>query len=538
MDAQSSASSRRRLLRRWGIVSAVTTAVAAVAFAVAVAPTAQAATLFSDDFEDGNYSGWSKSGGEWSVVVDGSRVFRQSKLDSELARMFAGNSGWTNYSVQARVKPLAFSGSNRFVGIAARAAGATKMYRLALLNSNRAELQAVNGSQITVIGSTSLSVSTGTWYTLRIDVSGTTIRGYINGSQFASGSNSMVASGRIGLVTAYATASFDDVLVTDSAGPGPTSTSSTSTTSRPPTTTTSRPPTTTTTSSPPAPPPTGLVGWATQGGGTTGGGSGPVTTVSSASALSSALSASGAAVIRVSGTISCSGMLRVASNKTILGNSGATIVGCGLNISEASNVIVRNLTFRDWDDDAINVEYSTRVWIDHNTFSNGYDGAVDIKRGSDYVTVSWNRFFNHSKTMLLGHSDSNGSEDRGHLRVTYHHNWFDGTNSRHPRVRFGNPVHVYNNYYNNIGDYGVASTMEAGVLVEGNYFENTDDPYHRGEGDSPPGDLVARNNYFVNSGSGDAGGSVASIPYSYTLDPAANVKSIVTAGAGAGRISV
>ncbi|MEV0631414.1 RICIN domain-containing protein [Nonomuraea wenchangensis] len=298
-------------------------------------------------------------------------------------------------------------------------------------------------------------------------------------------------------------------------------------------------PTTTPTTPPPSGgTPNGLVGWATQGGGTTGGGGTSPTTVTSSSALTSALSASGAGVIRVSGTISCSGMLKVGSNKTIIGNSGAVISGCGLNISQASNVIVRNLTFRNWNDDAINVQYSTRVWIDHNSFSNGYDGAVDVKRASDYVTISWNRVSSHDKTMLLGHDDGNGSEDRGHLRVTYHHNWFDGTNQRHPRVRFGNPVHVYNNFYGNIGSYGVASTQEAGVLVEGNYFENTGDPYHRGEGDSDPGNLVARNNCFVNSGSGDAGGSVASIPYSYTLDTPCNVKSIVTAGAGAGRISV
>jgi pectate lyase len=283
---------------------------------------------------------------------------------------------------------------------------------------------------------------------------------------------------------------------------------------------------------------TTLVGWATQGGGTTGGGGTPPTTVTSASALSAALSSGSAAVVRVSGTISCSGMLRVASNKTVIGNSGAVVSGCGLNVSNATNVIVRNLTFRNWGDDGVNVQYSTRVWIDHNTFTNGGDGALDIKRASDYVTVSWNRFHNHDKTMLLGHSDGNAAEDRGRLRVTYHHNWFDGTNQRHPRVRFGNPVHVYNNLYANIGNYGVASTKEAGVLVEGNYFENVRDPYHRGEGSSPAGSLVARNNHFVNSGGGDAGGGVGSIPYSYRLDTPSGVKSIVTAGAGAGRISL
>ncbi|MCA2214214.1 right-handed parallel beta-helix repeat-containing protein [Wangella sp. NEAU-J3] len=282
-----------------------------------------------------------------------------------------------------------------------------------------------------------------------------------------------------------------------------------------------------------------LVGWATQNGGTTGGGNAAATTVTSASALTSAVGATAPAVIRVSGTISCSGMLRVRSDKTIIGNAGATISGCGLNVNGDRNVIIRNITFRGWNDDAINVQESaTNIWVDHNSFTGGKDGAVDIKRGSDFITVSWNRVFGHDKSMLLGHSDDNASQDRGHLRVTYHHNWFDASTQRHPRVRFGNPVHVYNNYYFNNSGYGVASTEGAGVLVEANSFENVEDPFHLGEGDSGPGSLVARNNQLVNSGSGQTGGSVASIPYSYTPDAAANVKSVVTANAGAGRISL
>ncbi|MBP2479597.1 pectate lyase [Crossiella equi] len=280
-----------------------------------------------------------------------------------------------------------------------------------------------------------------------------------------------------------------------------------------------------------------LVGWATQGGGTTGGGGATPVTVSTAAAFTAAVSAGAPAVIRVSGTITLSSMAKIASNKTIIGSgANATITGQGLNISRAANVIVRNLNFRSWGDDAIQVEYSNRIWIDHNSFSSGKDGAVDVKRASDLVTVSWNKFSSHNKTMLLGHSDGNGGEDRGKLRVTYHHNHFDGTQQRHPRVRFGNPVHVFNNYYGGVTDYGVAATVEAGVLVEGNFFENTKDPYHLGEGSSPGGSLVARDNHFVNSGSGQTGGSVKSIPYSYTLDRASDVRSIVRNGAGAGRI--
>lgn len=277
------------------------------------------------------------------------------------------------------------------------------------------------------------------------------------------------------------------------------------------------------------------------GAGTTGGGNATPVTVTSSSALISAMQSSSPAVVRVSGMITISGMQKVSSNKTVIGiGSGSGISGGGLNMSGVSNVIIQNLNFRGSSDDAINVQNSsTRIWIDHNTLSSAHDGLVDIKRGSDFITVSWNRFFNHDKTMLLGHDDGNGSQDRGHLRVSYHHNWFDGTNQRHPRVRFGNPVHVFNNYYGGVTAYGVASTMEGGTLVEGNYFDNTRDAYHCGEADSPPAALVVRNNTLANSAGSTSGctGTVNAIPYSYTLDPSANVKSIVTAGAGVGKVA-
>src|SRR5918999_1057900 len=280
-------------------------------------------------------------------------------------------------------------------------------------------------------------------------------------------------------------------------------------------------------------------GWAAQNGGTTGGGGAATVTVTTASALDSALQSSSPLNVRVSGMISLSGMHRVASNKTVFGaGSGSGLRGGGLNVSSVRNVIIQNLVFTGADDDAINVQSSINVWIDHNDLTDGNDGLTDIKRGSDFVTVSWNRYHGHDKTALLGHDDGNGSQDRGHLRVTYHHNWFDGTNQRHPRVRFGNPVHVYNNYYDAVGSYGVASTIEGGVRVERNYFENTDDPFHLGEGSSPPGSLVAIDNCFVNSSPGQTGGSVASIPYSYTAGPRCNVKSSVMNGAGTGRLGV
>ncbi|WP_338683048.1 pectate lyase [Streptomyces acidiscabies] len=174
----------------------------------------------------------------------------------------------------------------------------------------------------------------------------------------------------------------------------------------------------------------------------------------------------------------------IPSNTTIVGvgkNSG--ILGGSLQIKGVSNVILRNLTieapldcFPKWDPtddnhtgnwnseyDAVVVFGTDHVWIDHNTLTDGrypdserpvyfgkvfqqHDGLTDIVRGSNYVTVSWNSFENHDKNMLIGNSDSTSALDAGKLKVTMHHNRFDGILQRSPRVRFGQ-VDVYNNHY-------------------------------------------------------------------------------------------
>ncbi|GAA2697419.1 pectate lyase family protein [Actinoplanes palleronii] len=281
------------------------------------------------------------------------------------------------------------------------------------------------------------------------------------------------------------------------------------------------------------------VGFAALNGGTKGGGSSTVVTVNTAAALKTALASSTAQTVKISGMITISGMYTVASNKTVLGSGASSgVTGGGFNLSGVKNVIIRNLVFTNASDDAINVQSgSTNVWIDHNDLSNGFDGLIDIKRGSDFVTVSWNHLHDHDKSMLLGHSDDNGAQDLGHLRTTYVHNWFDGTNQRHPRVRFANPVHVLNNYYSNIGSYGVASAMNAGVFVERNYFENVAKPTMT-IGDTNLGNIKVLNNYKVNSGTELVRNpaSVAAIPYAYTPEAAANVKAAVKAGAGTGKL--
>ena len=141
---------------------------------------AQAATLFSDNFNDGNADGWSKSGGSWSVVSDASPVYQQSSTGSD-AKAQAGSS-WGNQTVQARVRPQAFTaGSNRFVGIIGRAQNMTNYYYLALTSSQVVLGRRLAGNYAT-LASAPASVSTGTWYTLRFEASGSTLRGYLNGA--------------------------------------------------------------------------------------------------------------------------------------------------------------------------------------------------------------------------------------------------------------------------------------------------------------------------------------------------------------------
>lgn len=280
----------------------------------------------------------------------------------------------------------------------------------------------------------------------------------------------------------------------------------------------------------------GPIGWASAEGGTTGGAGGPTVTAADEAALVRHAKAEGPLVIRISGTIRLSEPVRVGSDKTILGaGADARLVGGGLRVAKAKNVVIRNLSISEAPD-AIDIESSRHVWVDHCDLSRCKDGLLDVKRGSDLVTVSWNHFHDHHKTCLLGHSDKEDIRrlDTGRLRVTYHHNFFDGTATRHPRVRFAEPVHVFNNYFRG-NEYGVASLMDAGTLVEGNYFEDVERPTLTEYGDSPdPGRLAERDNLYKSSGAPQSRGTVAEPrdAYSYTLDAAEDVPAAVRNGAG------
>ena len=175
--------------------------------------------LFSDDFQDGNDNGWTKSSGTWAVVTDGSLAYRQSGTSAD-SNARTGSSSWTNISVQARVKPIAFNGADRYVGVMTRVVNSNHYYFFALQNGNRLLIGKRAGSSPITLATKSFTFSTGTFVTLRLDANGSTLTGFVNGTQQLTASDSEFTAGIIGGATFFASASFDDFLVTSIGGGG------------------------------------------------------------------------------------------------------------------------------------------------------------------------------------------------------------------------------------------------------------------------------------------------------------------------------
>ncbi|KAM5346119.1 hypothetical protein ACJ41O_009124 [Fusarium nematophilum] len=224
------------------------------------------------------------------------------------------------------------------------------------------------------------------------------------------------------------------------------------------------------------------VGYCTQNGGTTGGAGGSTVTVKTVDALVEAAKRDGPLIIIVSGQLSGDTRVRPTSDKTIIGEAGSSITGVGIYVRRQKNVILRNLKIGKVDasnGDAIGIDESTNVWVDHCDLSgdlsggkDDLDGLLDISHGADWVTVSNTYFHDHWKGSLIGHSDSNASEDRGKLHVTYANNYWKNVNSRQPLIRFAT-VHIVNNYWDGIILSGVNTRMGAQVLVQSSAFANS-----------------------------------------------------------------
>ncbi|KAJ4267267.1 hypothetical protein NW762_003371 [Fusarium torreyae] len=285
-----------------------------------------------------------------------------------------------------------------------------------------------------------------------------------------------------------------------------------------------------------------LVGY---GAGTTGGGSGEGVTVTSCSELTSAIAKGG--VIKIDGQLTGCDIMKVESDTTIIGvGSTAGLTDSGFRMKDVTNVIIRNLAMNNPPEgmDLIDIESSTYIWVDHCDFSaegitgdkDYYDGLLDAKRGSDFLTFSWNKFSDHWKASLIGHSDSNADQDTGKLHVTYHHNYWTNVNSRAPSVRFGT-AHIYSSCYEDLPTSGVNSRMGAQVLVEETSFNNVRRPIITNLDSKEDGFASEKNNLFEGSEPEITQEKDFTPPYDYTTDPASCVCELVKAKAGTGVIS-
>ncbi len=273
---------------RWIVTAAV--AISATVLSAVVTGPAFADTLFTDNFDDGDATGWTRSGGSWAVVTDGTPAYRQSSTSAS-AKALAGTATWTDYTVSARVKPIAYGASTRSVGVAARARSTSDYYALVLTGSGAAQLQRVVGGGTTVLGTAAVGGTTGTWRTLTLTAQGSALTGFVDGNQVVQATDSALGAGRIGLIASYASATYDDVTVdTGIVTPTPSATTPTS------------------------PPPAGTcrvagsaAGFASVNAlglsGTTGGAGGPTVAVDTAAELISAIGTAGPLTICVNGTI-------------------------------------------------------------------------------------------------------------------------------------------------------------------------------------------------------------------------------------------
>lgn len=154
----------------------------------------------------------------------------------------------------------------------------------------------------------------------------------------------------------------------------------------------------------------------------------------------------------------------------------ATVYGFGFLLREAESVEFRNFAIMRCLDDAMSLDTdNSHVWIHNMDLFYGKkggaadqakgDGTVDIKGDSKYVTVAYNRFWDNGKASMCGMKSETGPN-----YITYHHNWFDHSDSRMARVRTMS-VHMYNNYYQHNDVYGIGATSGSSVFMESNYFD-------------------------------------------------------------------
>lgn len=266
-----------------------------------------------------------------------------------------------------------------------------------------------------------------------------------------------------------------------------------------------------------------------------GGNSGSTVTVNNAADFKAYATSSSSYKIIVSGTIDLGGSVKIGSNTTIQGeNTSSKIIGTLDCTNGNSNIIIQNLIITSPYGDGITIWTAYNVFVNHITFYDCADGSCDINHGSDYVTVSWCKFYyanqtDHRYAMILGGDPYDAPGD--FLHVSLHHNWFaENCDQRMPSGSYSN-AHVYNNYFSCAGNsYCTNARIGTNWLVENNYYDGVKSPCYYENG----GRMKISGNIYNNcSGTISSSTSISVTPnYSYSLTATASVPSVVKAGAG------
>jgi pectate lyase len=276
--------------------------------------------------------------------------------------------------------------------------------------------------------------------------------------------------------------------------------------------------------------------------GTTGGQAGRTVTATTVQELTDYAAAEEPLVIFIRGSLAATEYVKipVAANKSFIGTgAGAEVVNAGFKLINTSNVIFRNFTIRDsyipgdWDGkrpdndrDGIQLDTTHHVWVDHMKIQRMGDGLIDTRKDSDLVTYSWNVFADNNKALGVGWTGN------AVTRMTIHHNWIRNTTQRNFSLDNTAAAHVYNNYLQDVGQYGMMGRNAAKVVLEANTFTAVQDPIVAKDPDT---EVVNRDNIFNGTRGRRDNVGAAFDPaqnYAYQKDEAARVPDIVSAGAG------
>ncbi len=268
----------------------------------------------------------------------------------------------------------------------------------------------------------------------------------------------------------------------------------------------------------------------------TGGSLGDTVQATTVSELQNYLGIAQPRVVKFSGELVGTEVISVTSDKTLLGVGRAHLRGIGLSINNARNVIIRNIIISHvTPQDALEINgRSKNILIDHCEFYSDrehgtefYDGLLDVKNESSFITVAWCSFHDHFKTSLISSGDQAVADSV--IRITFHHNYFYNCESRLPSIRFGK-AHIFNNYYRN-SHTAINSRMGACVRVERNYFDSVGTAV-MAEFSTIPGMAQLIDNHFGASGVTISQTCALPVPYPYLhiLSPTDSVPRIVLNG--------